>query len=282
MRSEGLQSWKSLLFVPGGQAKMIKKAVLLGADVVIVDLEDAVAQSEKSEARIAAAGALVTFDSATKEQIFLRVNPLGSSWFSEDLSLVASSNLGGVVLPKFESRSALQGLLGELESMGRSDVKVIVGIETVRAVHGCYELLGEGIDGVYFGAEDYIADLGGRRTEAGEEVLYARSQVAIAARLKGVAAIDQAVVAVHDEERFRSDAYQGRALGYSGKICLHPVQVKMANDMFSPSPEEIDHARRVIEAAHSGVGVLEGEMVDEVHVRMARAVLSKVSHGHSG
>lgn len=275
MHSEDLQSLRSLLFVPGGQAKMIKKAASLGADAVVVDLEDAVGQNEKTEARTIAAEVLSSFDMSTKARTFIRVNPIGSPWFSNDVSLVAASKIGGVVLPKFDSRSSLRGLLSELESMERFDVKVLVGIETVRGVHESYELLSEGIDGAYFGAEDYIADLGGRRTEGGEEVLYARSQVSIAARLHGVMAIDQAVVAVHDEVRFRSDAHQGRALGYSGKICLHPVQVKAANAMFSPSPEEIARARRVIEAAQSGVGVLDGEMVDEVHVRMAKAVLSK-------
>ncbi len=124
--------------------------------------------------------------------------------------------------------------------------------------------------------------MGGRRTAAGTEVLYARSQVALAARLAGVAALDQVVTAVRDDTAFRADAAQARALGYRGKLCIHPQQVPLAHEAFSPSETEVAHARRVIEASADGVGLLDGEMVDDVHVRMARATLARaVSAGRS-
>jgi citrate lyase subunit beta/citryl-CoA lyase len=136
-------------------------------------------------------------------------------------------------------------------------------------------LLAERPDAAYFGAEDYIADLGGRRSTAGTEVLYARSGVCLAAHLSGVAALDQAVVAVRDGEAFRVDAEQGREIGYRGKICLHPLQVELAHEIFTPSPAEVDHARAVLQAAEQGVGVVDGQMVDAVHVTLARGVLAR-------
>jgi citrate lyase subunit beta/citryl-CoA lyase len=148
-------------------------------------------------------------------------------------------------------------------------------------VAGCRELLRADVDAVYFGAEDYIADLGGRRTENGAEVLYARSEVRLAAYLAEVAAVDQAVVAIRDDEQFRKDAERGRAIGYAGKICVHPRQVELSHEIFTPSPEEVEHARAVMRAAENGVAVVDGQMVDDVHVRMARTVLSRIP-GDSG
>ena len=128
---------------------------------------------------------------------------------------------------------------------------------------------------VYFGAEDYIASIGGRRTAEGREVLYARSEVVLAGAVAGVGVLDQAVVAARDEEAYRADARVGRDLGYDGKICIHPSQVALAHEAFTPTDDEVAHARAVIEAGSSGVGVLDGEMVDDVHLRMAQAVLSR-------
>jgi citrate lyase subunit beta/citryl-CoA lyase len=128
---------------------------------------------------------------------------------------------------------------------------------------------------VYFGAEDYIADIGGRRTRAGAEVLYARSRVALAAHLAGLPALDQAVMDLADDEHFLADAAGGRDLGYQGKICIHPRQVALAHQVFTPTPAELSRAREIVAAGQSGVAVVDGQMVDEVHVRMARAVLAR-------
>jgi citrate lyase subunit beta/citryl-CoA lyase len=130
-------------------------------------------------------------------------------------------------------------------------------------------------DATYFGAEDYAAELGGRRTADGTEVLYARSRVCLAARLAGVPALDQVVVAVHDTDGFRRDAEQARELGFPGKICLHPAQVAIAHEVFTPSEAELEHARKVLDAAEVGVGLVDGQMVDAVHVAMARDALAR-------
>ncbi|MDF2977375.1 MAG: Citryl-CoA lyase, partial [Actinomycetospora sp.] len=198
-----------------------------------------------------------------------------------DVAAVAGSAAHGVVLPKLESPEQLEDL------RARVDLPVVGGLETARGVARCRELVGGGtrsaaepdhrggLLAVYFGAEDYIASIGGRRTAEGREVLYARSEVVLAGAVAGVGVLDQAVVAARDEEAYRADARVGRELGYDGKICIHPSQVALAHEAFTPTDDEVAHARAVIEAGSSGVGVLDGEMVDDVHLRMARAVLSR-------
>ena len=106
-------------------------------------------------------------------------------------------------------------------------------------------------------------------------MLHARSEVVLAGAVAGVGVLDQAVVAARDAEAFRTDATAGRDLGYDGKICIHPSQVALAHEVFTPTDDEVAHAREVLEAGRSGVGVVDGEMVDDVHLRMAHAVLSR-------
>jgi citrate lyase subunit beta/citryl-CoA lyase len=261
---------RTLFFVPGSRPDMIAKIPRWRPDVAVVDLEDAVAAGEKDAARTAAVAAVAELD-AGPTVVLVRVNASGSPWHAADLRAVAGSAAAGVVLPKYESAEQIAGLRAALPA----GAVIVVGLETVRGVADSRALLGEAVDAAYFGAEDYVADIGGRRTSAGTEVLYARSQVVAAARLAGVGAIDQAVVAVRDDDAFVADGGVGRDLGYTGKICVHPRQVALANQVFSPTGAEIDHARAVVAAAGAGVSVVDGEMVDDVHVRMARAVLTR-------
>jgi citrate lyase subunit beta/citryl-CoA lyase len=134
------------------------------------------------------------------------------------------------------------------------------------------ELLGAPVTAAYFGAEDYVADVGGVRTVANIEVLYARSRVALAARLAGVHALDQIVAAFDDDVRFVADAREGRAIGY-GKLCIHPRQVRLADEVFRPSPDDLAHARRLLVSYDAGVSagqapvVFDGQIVDEPMAR---------------
>jgi citrate lyase subunit beta/citryl-CoA lyase len=258
--------------MPGTKPAMAAKIPAIAPDAAVVDLEDAVPAAQKDEARAAAVAALAGFDPGPVTTVLVRVNPSSSPWFADDLAAVAGLGGAGVVLPKYESAAEVERLRARLGP----DVPVVVGLETVRGVADCRELLHADVDAVYFGAEDYIADIGGRRTERGDEVLYPRSEVRLAAFLGGVAAIDQAVVSIRDDRRFREDAGQGRAIGYTGKICVHPRQVELAHEVFTPAPEEVAHARAVLAAAGAGVAVVDGQMVDDVHVRLARAVLDRL------
>jgi citrate lyase subunit beta/citryl-CoA lyase len=261
---------RSLLFVPGTRPDMLAKVARCGPDAVVVDLEDAVAPAAKEEARALAVQA-VAAERPGAGMVLLRVNPAGTPWHQADVAAAAAVGFDGVVLPKYEDGAQLAEVRAALAPAAR----VVVGLESARGVADCRALLDHGPHGVYFGAEDFVADLGGHRTAAGTEVLYARSQVCLAAHVAGVAALDQAVVAVRDEAAFRADAEQGRAIGYQGKICLHPSQVLLAHEVFTPTEAEIAHARAVLAAGREGVGVVDGQMVDAVHLRMAQTVLAR-------
>jgi citrate lyase subunit beta / citryl-CoA lyase len=142
------------------------------------------------------------------------------------------------------------------------------------------ELLVPPVAVAYFGAEDFVADMGGVRTPGSTEVLYARSRVALAARLAGVPAVDQVVTRLDADDHFLADAAEGRALGYRGKLCIHPAQVALANRAFSPSPEEVDRARRLMFAYEQAVArgeaaiAFEGQMIDEPLARHARTIIA--------
>lgn len=266
----GRLSPRSLFFVPGTRPALLAKVPRWRPDVTVLDLEDAVPTAGKDDARAAVVAALA--ETSVQTTLLVRINAPGTTWFDADLTAVAGSRAQGVVLPKYESADAL----AEVRRRLPSDALVVVGIESACGVADCAALLTAPVDAVYFGAEDYIADLGGRRTPSGLEALYARSQVVLAARLAGVSAIDVAFVDIGDDTGFAADAGVGQAMGYTGKICVHPRQVELSHQVFTPAASEVDHARAVVAAFESGgVATVDGQMVDEVHVRMARRVLAR-------
>ena len=261
---------RSLLFVPGNRLELLTKVGRWNPDVVAVDLEDAIPPGEKETARDRVGEADL---SALRCPVLVRVNPDGTPWHDADVDAAVAGKAAGIVLPKAEEPERVAALAGRLGG----EVALLLGIETARGIAAAPELLDAGVAGAYFGAEDYIADVGGRRTAAGLEVLHARSAVVLAARLAGVPAVDQAVVALDDDDAFRADAESGRDLGYSGKICIHPRQVALAHAVFTPGEAEIAAARKVVEAARNGVGIVDGMMVDAAHLRAAQQVLARMS-----
>lgn len=269
----GLPVVRSMLFLPGGRADMVAKITRSRPDVAVVDLEDAVAEPDKDEARAVAVAAVDRLGDPGPTTVLVRINSPGHPAFVADLDAATGCAAAGIVVPKLDSLAQVEQVREALERHEWSQAIVVGGIETARGVADARELVADGLSAVYFGAEDYVADMGGRRTSAGAEVLHARSQVVLAARLAEVPAIDQAVMDIRDDAGFEVDARAGVALGYQGKICIHPRQVELAHVAFSPSPEEIEHARAVVTAGAKGVGVVDGQMVDDVHVRMARRVI---------
>jgi citrate lyase subunit beta/citryl-CoA lyase len=263
---------RSLLFVPGNRLELLAKVGRWNPDMVIVDLEDAIPLDQKETARQRLETAELNL---LQCPVLVRVNPDGTPWHDADVDAAVHSRAAGIVLPKAEVPGRVAALARTL-----ADSRVpalILGIETARGITAARELMVDGVTGAYFGAEDYIADVGGRRTAAGLEVLYARSAVVVAARLAGIPAIDQAVVALNDDEAFRVDAEAGRDLGYSGKLCIHPSQVALAHAAFTPGESEVAAARTVVEAARKGVGIVDGMMVDAVHLRAAQQVLAQAA-----
>lgn len=278
---------RSLLFMPGTRADMIAKIPRIAPDVAAVDLEDAVAPADKEAARRTATAAIDALDPGARypagpTTVLVRVNPVGSPWFAGDVAAAAGSAAVGLVVPKLSCQQDLHEVRQALAEHSWTDALVVAGVETALGVADARALLAGGLAGAYFGAEDYIADIGGRRSPGGEEVLYARSQVCLAAYLAGLPVIDQAVVDLGDDGHFLGDARAGRALGYQGKICIHPRQVELAHEVFTPTAEEVAHARAVLAAGEAGVGVVDGQMVDSVHIRMAQAVLDRADLDRAG
>lgn len=271
--------WRSMLFTPATRVDRAARIARTAADVTVVDLEDAVAEADKERAR-AAAWELVAAVAAEAPDldVFVRVNTLDSPWFADDVAGAAAAGVRGIVVPKAEG---VDGVLA-VRAACAGDVTVVAGIETAAGVQRVEAILDAGaFDGCYFGAEDFVADMGGVRTPEGAEVLYARSKVVLAARVAGVHALDQVVVSVRDDDAFRRDAEAAKALGYPGKLCLHPDQVRLAHEVFTPSPDEVARARRLLDAFAAaggdsgGVVLFEGEMVDGPAVKRARDVLAR-------
>lgn len=268
-----------MLFGPAQRIDFVPKFVASGADIGVLDLEDATPEAMKAVARDALADSQPGRGPLGSMRLFVRTNSLGSPHFGLDLGAAAASGASGIVVPKLETDREVSDVRREMVAVGLDDGLLCAGIESVAGVHRAIEVAGAGADLVYFGAEDFITDLGGVRTTSNTEVLYARSRVAIAARMSGIPALDQVVVDYADDARFREEAALARSLGYSGKLCIHPAQVPLAADAFSPSEAEVAHARALLAAAEQaeadGLGVIsfEGAMVDAPVVRRAQQTL---------
>ncbi len=263
---------RSLLFLPASRPELVPKLERFRPDVAVLDLEDAVAEADKADARTAI-GDSTALAARLGVTCLVRVNPPGTRHFADDLAVAADSVAVGVVLPKYERPA---DVIAVRERLGAERL-VVVGVESVLGVADARLLLAQPVSAAYFGAEDYIADIGGRRTPAGDEVLYARSAVVAAAHLGGVPAIDQAVVELGDDDHFLRDAHKGRDMGYTGKICIHPRQVTLSARVFTPTAEEAEQARQILAAGASGVTTLDGQMIDEPHLRQARLTLARYS-----
>jgi citrate lyase subunit beta/citryl-CoA lyase len=272
---------RSLLFAPASRPEMLTKLPRSNPDGVVVDLEDAVPAHGKADARPHANRVGAELARANPAlAVYVRVNAIPTEWFAADIAEGCTPELAGIVVPKIETSEQVGIIEAALDDASLSHLHVVAGVETALGVEAVRELLRPPVAACYFGAEDFVADMGGVRTASSIEVLYARSRVALAARIAGVLAIDQVVTAFGDEAGFLEDAAVGRSLGYGGKLCIHPAQVPLANRAFSPSPEEIERARRLLAAykAATAQGVaaidFEGQMVDEPLARHARAVLA--------
>ncbi|QFP76399.1 CoA ester lyase [Deinococcus sp. AJ005] len=274
---------RSMLFAPGNRADLIVKLPRSSPDAVVIDLEDAIPGNPEAKAAarpIARDAARDLIAAAPHLAVFLRVNAPHSPYFEGDLA-VLTPELAGVVVPKLESAADVQFVVEAFKARGLN-LPLLAGLETGAGVWNALEILREeAVTLAYFGAEDYTTDLGGRRTEGNLEVLYARSKVVLAARLAGVPALDIVVTALNDEAVFRANSEQGRALGYAGKLCIHPAQVALAHDIFGTTPAEAARARALLDAAHAaaerghGAFSFEGQMVDEPMLTAARAVLAQ-------
>lgn len=274
---------RSVLIAPAVRPDFLAKLPGRGADLLFVDCEDAVPANAKAEARAVAKSAVPDLVAAGC-QVIVRVNAVASEWFEDDVTQGIAPEAIAVVIPKVETRSALDTAAALLDHTGLDHVGIFAGFETALGVADARPLLAHPrVVAAYFGAEDYIADMGGVRTESNDEVHFARSSVVLAARLAGVPIVDQVVTDFRNDAVYETEAGQARNLGYAGKLCIHPSQVAIANAAFSPSEQELDRARRLLAAydAASAGGVaaidFEGQMVDEPLASQARNTLARAT-----
>jgi citrate lyase subunit beta / citryl-CoA lyase len=282
-----MQLRRSLLFVPG-EARKIDKARTVSADTLVFDLEDSIAPDRKDAARKEVAAALRAGGFGEAE-VAVRVNALGTPAFRADVEAVVGGGGQTIMVPKAEGREVaraaevLDALERSLEIFGKRRVKILALVETAAGIGHAGALAGlPRVDAVCFGHADFALDVGLPEADAATGIVYhARCQLLIAAKACGVTAIDSVFLAVKDDAGFRADAELGLSLGYEGKLCIHPRQVTIANEVYTPSREQIDRARRVVEAAGkakadgSGVFTMDGKMVDAPLVAVQERVLER-------
>ena len=282
-----MQLLRSLIFVPGNRANMLERALDFNADIIMVDLEDSVPPAEKVAARDLARQWVPTLRQAGK-RVMVRANSLDTGLTRDELTAVISPDLYGVSVGKTESvwdLREIDRIIAPLEAsagLQPGQIKLIPWIESARAVVNVNEMAAAlpQIVAIAFGAEDYTNDMGIQRTDDGAEVYHPRATIAIAARAAGVAALDSPYVAFRNPEGLRQDAGVARQLGYTGKFAIHPAQIDPINELFSPRPEDVAYARRVMEAwneaeaAGRGSLNLDGKMVDVPVVKRAQNLLA--------
>lgn len=282
---------RSLFFAPANRPDLVLKFPRFGADCCVIDLEDGTPSAEKAGARAQLHATVAQVRAAGLQgMLTVRVNVPASPHYLADLEAAFGADVDGVVIPKLETPEQAFAALHWIQHLDteapRGRPRTLVGgIESVRgvlhAVALCERLAAiSAASSVYFGAEDFAADIGGRRTPRGDEVFAARSMVVMAAKGAGLVAIDQAVVDIRNDALFLEDAARGRDLGYDGKICVTPGQVKLAHRAFSPTAEEREAARRLVaaydEATARGIGTIdfEGRMIDGPLLKRAQQVLA--------
>jgi citrate lyase subunit beta/citryl-CoA lyase len=261
---------RSYLFVPGNRPDRYDKACSTRAGAVIVDLEDAVAAAEKNAARDALAGWL-----SVERPVMVRVNAAGSAWFDDDLRACASNAVAAIVLPKAESAD-------EIARVGAvcGARPVLPLVETARGMWNVLAVAqAVNVEALLFGSLDYQSDLG----TGDDDLLYARSRLVLASRVAGIdAPVDGITQSVDDLELLRRDCQRARQLGFAGKLCIHPRQVDVVNRCFGPSAEDVEWAKRVVDAfarSNGNAALLDGKMIDTPVLVRAEAMLRESRGG---
>ena len=266
---------RSVLYLPGSSEKMMKKAGARGADVLVLDLEDGVHPDAKPEARARIEEALPTYDWGDSE-VFVRANALDTPWAEDDLAMARRARPAGVVLPKCEQPTEV----GPVADGFAPEVPLFLMIETAKGILRAPELAAlDNVAGLLFGAADFRESIHASGLPDESEVLLARSTVVLAARAAGREAFDTPWFEYQDTAGLEASALRARRLGFDGKTAIHPVQLEAIHRAFTPSPAEVERARRILrvieEAAASAknVATLDGEMVEALHVEGARRTL---------
>lgn len=277
---------RSLLYVPGNNPAMIQNAYIYGSDAIVLDLEDSVSLNEKDAARDLVYNAIKTIDFLDAE-LLVRVNDPHTETGKKDIEMVVKTSKASVRLPKAESKEDIylcDELITTFEKkfgVEENATKMMAAIETAKGIANVNEIaLGsKRLTGISLGAEDFVTDLGTARSGGGEELLFARSAIVIAAKMAGIDPIDTVYSDVSNEAGFIKEVKLIKQLGFVGKSVINPKQIRKLHEIFNPAQQEIDHALNVMYAIEeaekkgSGVIALDGKMIDKPIVLRAKHML---------
>jgi len=276
---------RTMMFLPGNNPSMITDAHIYGPDSVMIDLEDATSVTQKDAARFLVSEALKTIDYKTTERV-VRINGLDTPFGADDIRAVVKAGVDVIRLPKTDTPDdiiAVDKLITEVEKeIGREgQTLMMAAIESARGVLNAKEiaLASPRMMGIALGAEDYVTNLKTSRSKHGWELYYAREAIVLAARNAGIYCFDTVYSDVNNMEGFKQEVQFIKDLGFDGKSCIHPKQVRAVHEIYTPTPKEIEKALRVIngakeaEAKGSGVISVDGKMVDAPIIARAYRVL---------
>jgi citrate lyase subunit beta/citryl-CoA lyase len=273
---------RSALFMPASNERAMEKATGLACDVVIMDLEDGVAPDAKKAARARLAGVVRAGGYAPRE-VMVRINGVGTEWFAADVDAMATSGADTILIPKVESRAAVDDVSRRMARAGApEDMAIWCMIETARGVLSAADIAGADarLGGLIFGAADLSKDLRAVLTTDRAALVTAMQLVVLAARANGLAVLDTPFFDLSDDDGFRASCAQARLFGFDGKTLIHPRTIADANAAFGPGADELAWARR-ISAAHAealkegkGVTLVDGKLVEGLHVAEAQRLIA--------
>lgn len=277
---------RTMMFVPGANAAMLRDAPLYGADSIMFDLEDAVSLKEKDSARTLVHFALKTFDYSNVETV-VRINSLEAGG-AQDIEAMVLAGVEVIRLPKTETAQDILDVDAVITSVEKDNqipvgtTKMMAAIESAEGVLNAREIAkaSERLIGIALGAEDYVTNMKTKRYPDGQELSFARNMILHAARAAGIAAIDTVYSNVDNVEGFQNEVQQIKQLGFDGKSLINPRQIPLVNAIYTPTDKEIQNAKEVIwgireaEAKGSGVISVNGKMVDKPIVERAQRVIA--------
>lgn len=274
--------FRSLLFIPGNNPSMLQNADVFNADAVIFDLEDSVDIYEKDNARNLVSGYLSS-GNTYPSLVVLRVNPIDTNYFIKDIELIKSKKIDYILLPKtsMDALNVLDEVLQDLENKFDLEyTKIIALVESAKSIIQIFKIAkNKRVEAILLGAEDLCNDLEIDRTNLGTEILFARSRVIYACASNNIISIDTPNTNIDDENLLRADCLNAKNLGMKAKSSIHPSQLEIINEVFSPSKKEIDWANRVLEACEKNRGKgafsLDGKMVDKPIILKAKKIILK-------
>ena len=281
---------RSMLFIPGNNPSMLQNSDVFESDSIIIDLEDAVNVMEKDSARNLVRCYLDNLKEK-KAELVIRINGLDTTYYNDDLNQIICDKVDAIMLPKAHvaDLKKLDEILTDLENQRKitKKIKIIPIVELAESLLEVEKIVFQNrVDGVLLGAEDFSSDLEVVRTKGGEEIFYARSRIAISCAAAKIDAIDTPFTDTKDNIGLAKDCEKAISLGMKSKSCIHPNQIEVVNEMFSPSQKTIDWAKRIlqakIDADKKGLGAfsVDGKMVDKPVIERAQKIIKKAEKYH--